>query len=856
VLENKKIFGNGMALAHALSVAFARAETRVAPQAKFFCRLGQKFYFKAVRFGLPADETLDLSRKLAVRHRFDELRRGHTTGLILLERDAPELLGIAAQAGLQAMVEVRVSPEDVASERALRERVARLTAVVELWRGYPALVGYLLDCAIDAATLRHRGLHDVRKRLRRLITAIRRADSDCLVALKHRPATIGLALLEEDLIYAQLPALTPAELRAYVVRLHNIAEARPLVLEFGEGLPGQDEVVALAFGLGAAGVVAPVIQPAVSPGSLGLRVLRARELLPFVSLNGSCPPPPPVSPMVSVVICAYNAERTLRACLQSLRKLDYPNYEVVIVDDGSRDSTAQIAGDFPEFRLIRQPNRGLSVARNVGAHAANGEFVAYTDSDCVVDPHWLTLMVGPLMENRFDGCGGPNYAPHEEGWIESCVAASPGAPCQVLIGDDRAEHLAGCNMMFRKSVLAELGGFDPQFTAAGDDVDMCWRLLDAGFTLGFSPAAFVWHFRRNTLAAYYGQQRGYGKAEAMLFPKYPDRFNALGQIRWRGVIPGIGRSYPGGARRRVAWKHPDDSLQQVAEAPLSIARVLPLTAEWNAGGLVALVLSAVIGWTILPALAMLGLGPIWALYYASRAPLEKCHRGPLARLLIAWLAYTGPISRTIARYRYRRKARNSGQPETPTRQRPTLDWRKRGIRLAYWSESWISRDALLKRIAHAQAALGHPATTNPGWGDADLALEPGALTRVEIKTADEEHSGGRLKNHVAIRTRLAGLTRAGLTFSACAAGVALLVGAPAAAAALGIVALSIGICAASEAIETVRMAYRVVEQSATELGLIPLGIPVRTARRAAVPVVPGKTPERAINNVEQAAINP
>jgi hypothetical protein len=153
-------------------------------------------------------------------------------------------------------------------------------------------------------------------------------------------------------------------------------------------------------------------------------------------------------------------------------------------------------------------------------------------------------------------------------------------------------------------------------------------------------------------------------------------------------------------------------------------------------------------------------------------------------------------------------------------------------------------------------ALGRPATTTPGWSDADLALEPGALTRVEIKTADEEHSGGRLRNHVAIRMRLAGLTRVGLMLSACAAGIAVLVGEPAAAAALTIVALSIGVFAASEAMGTVRMAYRVVEQSAAELGLIPLGIPARTARRAAVPVGPGKEPERALDSVERAAINP
>ncbi|MGO9268030.1 MAG: glycosyltransferase [Candidatus Binataceae bacterium] len=842
-------------MAQGLDVTPAKTSAKVTPHGKFFRRFGQKFFFKAMRFAQPGD-SFDLTRKLALRQRFEELSRGHTTGLILAEYQAEALLGIAAQAGLQVMVELPVTVGEVSSDRGLRDRVARIVKSVELWRGEPALAGYLIDCPIDPVTLRHRGLRQVQNRLGKVIQAIRGSDAACLVALKHRPATVGLALLDEDLIYADMPALAPAELRAYVVRLHNLAEARPVVLEFGEGLPGRDEVVACAFGLGAAGVVAPAMPPAASPGSLGMRVLSAGELLPFVTLNGSCPPQPVATPMVSVVICAYNAERTMRDCLESLRKLDYPNYEVVIVDDGSRDSTAQISADFPEFRLIRQPNKGLSVARNVGAHAANGEIVAYTDSDCVVDPHWLTLMVRAMAENAFDGCGGPNYAPHETGWVEGCVAASPGAPCHVLVGDDRAEHLAGCNMIFRKAALLELGGFDPQFTAAGDDVDICWRMLDAGFTLGFCPSAFVWHFRRNTVKAYYGQQRGYGKAEAMLFPKYPERFNALGQIRWRGTIPGIARTYPGGALNRVGWTHRTDELQAVADAPLSVAKVLPLTAEWNAGCVVALALSLGSGITILPALAMLALGPVWALYYAWQAPLEKCHNGFVARMLIAWLAYTGPISRTIARYRYRRNNRGSGQLETAARQRPTLDWHNRSIRLAYWSESWIPRDGLLERIARHHAVVGRPTTVEQGWRDADLALEPGALTRVEIKTADEEHSGGRLKNHVAIRARLAGLTRAGLALSVGAAAGAAILGDGAAAAAFGIVAAGLMVCAASEVLETVRRAYRVVEQSASELGLVPLGIPTRAARRAVQPQpTPVKAPDASLSSANEPAMN-
>ena len=413
-------------------------------------------------------------------------------------------------------------------------------------------------------------------------------------------------------------------------------------------------------------------------------MMRASDVMPFVTLNGTCPPQPAKTPMVSVVICAYNAERTMRPCLESLRRLDYPNFEVVIVDDGSRDRTADISMDFPEFRLIRQPNKGLSVARNVGMHAARGEIIAYTDSDCVVDPHWLTLMVRSITENNFDGCGGPNYAPHEDGWIEASCAASPGAPCHVLVAEDRAEHLAGCNMVFSKAALAKIGGFDAQFTTAGDDVDICWRMLDAGFTLGFSPAAFVWHFRRNTVKAYYGQQRGYGRAEAMLYPRYPERFNVMGQIAWRGTIPGLARTIPGGKRKRVLWKTRPRARRRFSIPGSRCSRFC--RRRWNGRcSRLAMVASIVLGVSVIPAAAMLALGPIWALYYAWHAPLEKSHESFAARLLIAYLAYTGPMVRTMTRYKTRAKALTGLSGADGVRQRPSINWFKRTVRLDYWN---------------------------------------------------------------------------------------------------------------------------------------------------------------------------
>src|SRR5205085_2872564 len=108
------------------------------------------------------------------------------------------------------------------------------------------------------------------------------------------------------------------------------------------------------------------------------------------------------APRVSVVVCTYNGGRTLAQCLASLKVLDYPDYEVIVVDDGSTDDTRQILARFPGVRAIHQPNRGLSVARNVGLHLATGAIVAYTDSDCFADADWLTHLVHQLQRSGAD----------------------------------------------------------------------------------------------------------------------------------------------------------------------------------------------------------------------------------------------------------------------------------------------------------------------------------------------------------------------------------------------------------------------------------------------------------------------
>jgi cellulose synthase/poly-beta-1,6-N-acetylglucosamine synthase-like glycosyltransferase len=210
-------------------------------------------------------------------------------------------------------------------------------------------------------------------------------------------------------------------------------------------------------------------------------------------------------------VCTYNGARTLRQCLGGLAALDYSNYEVIVVNDGSTDETACIASDYP-VRLINQQNHGLSAARNAGLVASEGAIVAYIDDDAYPHRYWLRYLAAAFGRSAHVGIGGPNLAPAGDGFVAECVANAPGNPLHVLLSDEIAEHIPGCNMAYRKEALAAIRGFDPRFRAAGDDVDICWRLQDRGSTIGYCPTAVVWHHRRNSIRAYWKQQYGYGKA--------------------------------------------------------------------------------------------------------------------------------------------------------------------------------------------------------------------------------------------------------------------------------------------------------------------------------------------------------
>lgn len=425
----------------------------------------------------------------------------------------------------------------------------------------PALAGVYVGNEIPADLVRWMGPARVQSALEDLIALGRQVAPHLLFAYANFPSTEYLEPGNADFSAFNVYLENESDFERYLLRLQHVAGDRPLVIsEFGldsqrHGTQRQAELIGHAIDIAERGAAAGFTVFAwsdrwlsggieVEDWAFGLtdRDGRDKPALGIIShAHGSTADadPPSPGPVVSAIVCTRNGRERIGSCLRALRASRIRHrFELIVVDDGSNDATAQfVRENFPEVTLIRTEHGGLSAARNAGAQRAKAEILAYTDDDCEPDRDWLQR-VYDLLEAHPDyaAVGGPNLPQQPKHWREAVICAAPGAPSHVMLDDVTAEHLPGCNLVVRKSALEQLGGFDPRFHTAGDDVDFCWRLQDAGMQLGFDPGAFVWHWRRPTLRGYLRQQIGYGKAERMLIKKHPQRFSKGGAALWEGFI--------------------------------------------------------------------------------------------------------------------------------------------------------------------------------------------------------------------------------------------------------------------------------------------------------------------------------
>ncbi len=633
---------------------------------------------------------------------------------------------------------------------------------------HPAILMYSIGNEIPPLIVRWYGVPRISRFLRKLANIVKENSGGGLVTYVNHPPTEYLNLPNFDVVSFNIYLEREKDFRGYLARLQSLAGDRPLFLgELGldSAKHGRDAQAAFlasfiraTFEKGLCGTTVyswtdewSIFDESIEGWSFGItdserRPKPALEALREVYDKDHYTMADHSWPRVTVVVATYNGARTLDACLRSLGNLHYPNYEVIVVDDGSSQPIEKIASEYPVRYHRISPNEGLSNARNTGMRLAEGEIVAYIDDDAFADRDWLFFMVQSLLEQEASAVGGPNLSPTDENFTAQCVHHSPGNPTHVLLGDEIAEHVPGCNMAYVKKDLEAIGGFDVTHRAAGDDVDVCWKLLVREKKIAFSPSGFVWHRRRDTVLAYLKQQQGYGFAEAHLHAAYPSRFNVLGHSVWKGniydpVVSSPFHSLPVIFRPRIYQGLFGGAMFQAMYQPrISSWLTFFKAIEWQIfslcvtlSGVLGILLSSHAGWFVIPGLMGIATTLASGIYCgleASRFRSDKWSPGKRLKgaLLVTFLHLAQPWSRFKGRITGATRVRRDRR-DYPTDQRL---WGNMG-----------QRDQWLRLMWKHLLACGWNCESGGEWLSSDLIVKGPSFHEIHIKTVYEEilHKG-------------------------------------------------------------------------------------------------------------------
>jgi GT2 family glycosyltransferase len=855
-----------------------RVLPRPAVSGKFLRVNGQRFLIKGVSYGTFAPDATGaqfphLSR---VAKDFEAIASLGANTVRTYTVPPTAVLDEAAQRGLRLIVGVpwmqHVAFLDRQADereirRATREHVRQLSE-------HPAAMLFSLGNEIPPTVVRWYGRDRIARFLKDLYDDAKSAAPDALLTYVNYPPTEYLDTPFFDVCAFNVFLHAEEELSSYLARLQHIAGPRPLLIsEVGADSVrnGEVEQAALvrmqlrtAFSEGACGAVVFSWTDewwrggqTVDDWAFGLvdadrRPKPAHEDVQRLYLSPSIGEPAR-KPRVSVVVCAYNAADTIDECLLALADLNYPNYEVIVVNDGSTDGTGIAASRHAGVRVINTPNAGLSAARNVGLEHATGDIVAYTDADVRVDPEWLMFLVQAFEDPEVAAAGGPAVIPADDPWFAQCVARSPGAPTHVLLDDRIAEHVPGCNCAFRRDALLSIGGWNPLFRRAGDDVDVCWRIQAQGSKIGFAPAALVWHRHRARTRAYWRQQIGYGEGETWLAGEHPDKF-VRGRIDWQGHIysplPLVQslrtKRINGGPCGTAGFP----SVYRTDAHPLAY---LPHSGRWQVAWMMMAAAAPVVSTVNVPiALTLLGLAMAtmiatvikcvicgWRSDVERLPPIGSYSQATslfIYRLTIAWLHIVQPFARLWGRVRgfvsrppgHGRAARvtgeGTGQPGL------TLTELNDALRLcvslpvkrSYWSHRWIDVVSLLHGMAdrlQQQRAVKQVELDSGWWEDRDLTIAHRSWFRLDVRGLLEDHGGGRCLHRVAIRSRLTTAAALPLLLAIAAAGLLRYFGMswPVA---VSLVAVTALVCAVASVLATSRLVLRAADAVAAASGMM------------------------------------
>ncbi len=228
------------------------------------------------------------------------------------------------------------------------------------------------------------------------------------------------------------------------------------------------------------------------------------------------------TPLVSVVVPVLNGEPTVGDCLASLLRMDFsPNdREILVVYTPSRDRTLEIIGRYP-VRILVEERLGVGYARNTGIEASRGQFVAFTDADCLASTGWLAELMEGFSDESAAAVQGEvvPYPPRTP--VERYAARRKPMQTRWVRARRDGWFLSGC-VAVRRSVFNQIGLFDTAFPWGAEDMEFGWRLLMADLPILHRPKAVVFHRNRMTCRALWRQHAGYAEGQVLLRRKYPN----------------------------------------------------------------------------------------------------------------------------------------------------------------------------------------------------------------------------------------------------------------------------------------------------------------------------------------------